>query len=223
MGMKYKEYGGGPATGLADDFIKFLSGGLSGTFGGGSSAAQAGNADPMGSTMGIGGILNDLLSGGAGEVGGALQSLISKDVERNSNAIRSRFGAQGGQAFGTPAAFAESLLRSESAPRLTQAIGGLQLGAVQSLLPIFAGLASKGITQRQGTMEENPWVTGFKIAAPLIQAGAGLAMGNPLAAAGGASGAVNAFSNSVQPLPGLTTSPDLFANTPAFSNFMLGR
>lgn len=223
MGMKYKEYGGGPATGLADDFIRFLSGGLSGTFGGGASQAQANNADPMGSTMGIGGILNDLLSGGAGNVGGALQSLISKDVERNSDAIRARFGAQGGQAFGTPAAFAESLFRSESAPRLTQAIGGLQMGAVQSLLPIFAALAGKGITQRQGTMQENPWVTGLKVAAPIAGSIASIAMGNPLGAVQGGAQAANAFANRQQPLPGLTTSPDLFANTPAFSNFMLGR
>lgn len=179
MGTQTKEVGGGPATGLANDFVKFLQSGLnSGTFGGLTGATGAMNANPFGSTMGISGVLNDILSGGAGKIGGSLQQMISQQGDRDANALRARFGAGGGTAFGTPAAYAESLLRSETAPKLTQAIGGLQLQALQPLLGIMAGLAGKGISQRETVQQPSGLANALSIASPII----GAIGGGPLGA-----------------------------------------
>ena len=180
---KYRESGGGPATGLANDFVGWLQQALqTGSFGGGTAGQRAGGADPFGSTSGISGILNDLLSQGGGRVGGAYSDMISKQGERDVNALRSRFGYSGGTAFGTPAAHGEALLRSETAPKLTAAIGGLQMGALSQLLPIFAGLSGKGIAQREGYLEPAGWLSAIQTAAPFIGAGIGAMTGNPLAA-----------------------------------------
>lgn len=182
MGTKYKEVGGGPATGLGNDFIKFLQGGLNtGSFGGVSAAQRTQGADPMGSTQGIAGVLNDILSGGAGQIGGSLQQLISQDTNRQADALRSRFGVGGGTAFGTPAAYAESQLRSQQAPQLTQAIGGLQLQALSQILPMIGGFASKGVSQRENVASPSPWASAAAIGAPIIGAGLGALAGNPLA------------------------------------------
>lgn len=187
---KYSEVGGGPATGLANDFIGWLQQGLqTGSFGGGTAGQRFGGADPMGSSAGISGVLNDLLAGGGGRIGGSMSELISKQGDRDVNALRARFGASGGTAFGTGAQYAESLLRSETAPKLTQAVGGLQLGALQSLLPMFAGLSQKGIAQREGYLEPNGWLSTLQAISPIISAGLPFLTGNPLAAAGAAAGA----------------------------------
>lgn len=184
MGTKTKEVGGGPATGLANDFVSFLQGGLNtGSFGGGSATQRTNGANPVGSTMGIAGVLNDILSGGAGQLGGSLQQLISRDTERQADQLRARFGLGGGTAFGTPAAYAESNLRAEQAPQLTQAIGGLQLGAIGQLLPLLAGLAGRGISQRETIAQPSPWASAAAIGAPIIGAGLGALAGNPMAGA----------------------------------------
>ena len=180
MGTQTKEVGGGPATGLANDFVKFLQNGLnSGTFGGLTGATGAMNANPMGSTGGIAGVLNDFLSGGAGVVGGSLMDMISKQGERDVNAVRSRFGASGGTAFGTPAAYAESMVRSETAPKLTQAIGGLQMQALMPLLSMMGNLSQKGISQRETVQQPSAFSDIMSIAAPVL----GTALGGPMGGA----------------------------------------
>ena len=85
-------------------------------------------------TGGIMGVLSDILAGGGGNVGGSLATLLEKSQERNVNNIRSRFGAGGGMAFGTPGAYAESLYRAEAAPQIATQVGQLQLSAVQPLI-----------------------------------------------------------------------------------------
>lgn len=144
MGAKTKEIGGGPTVGLAEDFVsslqQLLNGGGIGT---------AGSPDAGGSTGSIMGILADLLSPGAGRAGGSIKQLLDKQTERDVNAIRSRFGASGGTAFGTPAQHAESLFRAEAAPRITQAISGLQLQALFPLLQQIGQFSSMGIAPRQ--------------------------------------------------------------------------
>jgi len=141
MGMKEKTVGGGAATGFAPEFIKWLQGGLStGTFGGGAAAGAAAGANPIGSTQGFGNVLNDIMAGGAGQIGGSMQQMIEKSTNRNADALRARFGAQGGTAFGTGAQHAEALMRAEQAPQLTQAIGGLQLQALMPILQMMMGL-----------------------------------------------------------------------------------
>ena len=198
MAPKYKEYGGGPATGLADNFIQFLSQGLnSGTFGAGNPAG----GDAAQSSMGIAGVLNDILSGGAGNVGGAMAQLIRNDTNDQVNNLRARYGAQGGTAFGSGAQYAEGVLRSKQAPALTQAIGGLQLNAVQNLLGTIAGLSQKGIAQRSGAMQENPWLTAGKIGAAGIQAVAGMRTPSFGQMPGGAPGM------DLGPMPGISYTP----------------
>lgn len=186
MGMKYKEVGGGPATGLADNFVNFLQQGMqTGSFGGGTAGARAGGADPFGSTMGIGGVLNDLLAGGSGKVGGSMNEMIAKQGERDAMALRARFGVGGGSAFGTPGAYAEALLRSETAPKMIQAGGGLQLQALQQLLPMFAMLSGKGIAQREGVMQPSPWMDVAKLGLQGAGAAAGFMAAGPGGAAAG--------------------------------------
>lgn len=198
MGARHSEVGGGPATGLADDFVNFLQQGITtGSFGGVTAGQQFGGADPMGSSMGMAGVLNDILSGGAGQLGGSLLDLMRTELDRNVGDVRARFGAGGGASRGTPAAFAESLLRSEHAPRATQAIGGLQLSAIQQLMPIIAGLAGRGISQRENIATPNPWASAASIAAPIISAGLG-AFGGPPGMAAGA-GLSNLFQNATMP------------------------
>lgn len=165
MGAKPKEIGGGPAVGLANDFVKWLEGGLNtGRFGGTSgigavsAAGKTSGADPIGSTMGISGILNDLLSGGAGKVGGAMSDMISKANQRAVEANNARFGATGGTAFGTGAQHANAVLQAEEAPQLTTAIGNLQMQAMAPLLQMMASLSSKGISQREAYLQTNPWL-----------------------------------------------------------------
>lgn len=197
MGNKYKEVGGGPATGLADSFVKFLQQGITtGSFGGVTAGQHAGAADPFGSTAGIGGILNDLLAGGAGNIGGSMADMISKQSERDVANLRARFGTGGGVGAGTPAAYGEALLRSETAPKLATAVGGLQLQTLSQLLPIFAGLAGKGISQRETIATPNPLVSTIGSIAPLISA-ASTFFGNPFGPAGAAAGGFN-----LAPAPG---------------------
>lgn len=212
MGTKYKEVGGGPATGLANDFVKFLQGGLNtGSFGGVSATQQAQNANPMGSTYGIAGVLNDILSGGGGRIGGSLQDLISRDTERQAGALRSRFGLGGGTAFGTPAAYAESNLRSQQAPQLTQAIGGLQLQALGQILPLLAGFASKGISQRETVASPSPWASAAAIGAPIIGAGLGALAGNPMAGAAIGNAVGGSFGGMGQSTPFMSGNPSLYS------------
>ena len=164
MGPNYRTVGGGRATGLADDFISLLQSGLSGRF-------APGNANPYGSTAGIAGVLNDILAGGAGRFGGALSNLIHADTERQAADLRARFGAQGGASFGTPAAYAESLFRSEAAPRAATAIGQLQLSALAPLLQIISGLGERGIPQATNVASPSPLTsflsTGAQLASSL--------------------------------------------------------
>lgn len=168
MGMKTKEVGGGPATGLANDFVNFLQQGLqTGSFGAGTAAQRFDGSNPMGSTMGIAGVLNDLLMGGAGKAGGSMAEMINKDVERQAQAMRARYGASGGGSYGSSAAFGEALLRSEAAPKITQAVTGMQMSALAQLLPIMAGISQKGITQRETIAQQNPWLTAASTILPM--------------------------------------------------------
>lgn len=175
MGPQTKEIGGGSATGLADSFIaslqKLMNTGGTGT---------AGSPDPMGSTGGIMGVLGDLLSPGAGKVGGSFADLIGKQQERDVAGLRARFGAGGGGAYGTPGASAESLYRSEAAPQIATQIGGLQLQALMPLLQAITGLSGKGIAQRE--LVQTPGAAGqvagllgagAKAAAPFFDGGFG--------------------------------------------------
>lgn len=183
MQNKTRETGGGPATGLANDFVSWLSQGLNtGTFGTGTPAGQ----DAVGSTMGMSSILNDILSGGAGVMGGNMKDMMNKESERQAMQLRARFGVGGGTAFGTPGQYAESLFRSEQAPKMTAAIGGLQQNALAMLLPMFANMSSKGISQRSNVVEPSGWASAMAIAAPLIGTGLGMMAGGPGGAAAGA-------------------------------------
>ncbi|MBA2704142.1 MAG: hypothetical protein H0U60_09850 [Blastocatellia bacterium] len=215
MPPKTKEVGGGPATGLANDFLGWLSQGLNtGTFGAGNPAGTDANA----ATRGMGGILNDMLAGGAGNLGGAFTDMISKQSERDVGGLRARFGAGGGTAFGSGAQYAESMLRSETAPKMTAAAGGLQMQALQMLLPLFANMSGKGITQRQTVQQQNPWAQAAGFIAPI--AAAAFTGGASIPATAGMS-AGSAMAS--QMTPGIFNgASNLFAGAPSLGSYMPG-
>lgn len=166
--------GGGPATGLADSFVQILQNGLTGNFGPNSSTGpspdrggglfagfnfpglsgqgdgqQFNRANPVASTTGIAGTLNDILSGGAGKLGGALGKLIQTQQTNDIAALRSRFGAGGGMSLGTPAAYAESTYRANAAPQIATQTGALQLQTLLPILQMITSLSGKGIPQAE--------------------------------------------------------------------------
>lgn len=186
MGPKIQEVGGGATTGLANDFVRLLQQGINtGSFGGTSAAQQAGAANPAGSTQGIFGVLNDILSGGGGNIGGAFQQLIQQDVDRQAGELRSRFTTGGGTAFGTPAAFGEALLRAESAPRITSAVGDLQLRALGQILPGIFGMAQQGTAPRETIATPSTFSQILQAGAPIAAA---LIRPNSLNIGGGSGG-----------------------------------
>lgn len=150
MGSKVSTIGGGSATGLGNNFVQWLQNGLNtGSFGGGGPAGSG----AMTQTQGMAGVLNDILSGGAGKLGGALQDTINRTNTQNINDLRARYGAFGGTGFGTPAAFAESNYRAAEPAQTTTAIGNLQLSALQPLLSSIYGLSQKGIPQAESVIQ----------------------------------------------------------------------
>lgn len=173
MSAKTKETGGGAATGLSNDFIKWLQSAVTtGQFGAGTATTGFNNANPMGDTMGMATVLNDILSGGAGVLGGNMNKMISENTENQAAALRSRYGAGGGMSMGTPAAYGEAMLRSQSGAQQINAIGGLQMQALLPMLQIIAGMSQQGIAQRQTVVEPNPWMQGLQAASGGVQAGA---------------------------------------------------
>lgn len=178
-----------PASGLGQQWIDFLSSGLGGSFngmgGGGNgftqdqqntlagfglgtptkkgqtpSTAFAG-ANPIGATKGIAGDINDILSSGAGQLGGSLQQLLARQNTQNIGDLRARFG-QTGNTYGTGAQFAESNYRAAAAPEAATQIGRLQLETLMPLLQLMSGTAGKGIPQSQNYLEQNPLVSGLE-------------------------------------------------------------
>ena len=150
MVSQVKTIGCGPAKGLANNFVQWLQNGLTtGSFGG---AGPAG-AGSMTQTAGLAGLFNDILSGGAGKIGGALQTMINQQNTQNVADLRSRYGAFGGTGFGTPAAYAESQYRAQEPAQTTAAIGNLQLSAMTPLLQSIMGLSAKGIPQAESVIQ----------------------------------------------------------------------
>jgi len=176
VGPNFKEVGGGPATGLANSLIQLLQGGLTGNFGGVGVTGRTGpldrvdQSDPTGRTLGIAGVLNDILSGGAGNLGGSLQKILAAQGTRDVADLRSRYTAGGGTSLGTPAAFAESLYRSEAAPRSAMAVGNLQLQALLPILQMITGLSGKGISQRQTVAQPSRLTSAIGTIAPIVGA-----------------------------------------------------
>lgn len=178
MGMKYSTQGGS-GTGFGQDFASFLMGGLNGNFGG-SGGSQ---------NTGIGGFLNNVLGGGAGTLGGAMQQMLQTQQTNDINSIRSRYGVGGGTGFGTPAAYGEATYRAQAAPQITSAIGNLQMNALNSILPMMSGMASRDIPQAQTVGQQNPWVQAAGVLAPL--AGGAINAGLFGGGLGGSGGPIN--------------------------------
>jgi len=184
MGYKEKTVGGGPATGLADEFVSFLQNFItSGQFGGssgkgtkknpnevrggvgGSAATSQYQAEnPQADATGIFGLLNSMISNPQADK--SVQDLIAKDSERGRNDLRARFGASGGMAYGSPAAYAESLYQAEQAPRTAVAMDQMAQQRIGSLMPFFQmlqNLSGMGIPQAQTVMEPSKFMQGFNM------------------------------------------------------------
>ena len=145
LGPSVKELGGGGGAGMLDQsFIsvlqKLLNGGGIGT---------GGSPNAAGTTGSIYSVLSDILKGADGNAGSAISKLLSQQQTRDINGLRSQFGASGGQAFGTPAAYAESNYRATAAPQITSAITQLQLSALGQLIPTLNNIYNKNTPQAQ--------------------------------------------------------------------------
>jgi hypothetical protein len=163
MGAKTKTVGGSKGgMSLSDDFMtvmgQLLNGGQTGR------PAGTGAVD---STKGVAGVLNDVLSGGGGNMGGALAKLLEKSQERNVNNLRGRFGASGGMAFGTPAAHAEAVYRAEAAPQIATQVGEMQLKALSPLLGLYGGITDKNTPQAQTVQEKSAFSQVLDVAGQL--------------------------------------------------------
>lgn len=184
-GTNFRDVGGGPATGLADQLIQLLQSGLGGDFsapstpsrgrsifGGGGTGplARVNQSNPIGRTEGIAGYLNDILSGGAGNLGGSLKKILDTQSTRDVADLRSRFGAGGGVSLGTPAAYAESLYRADAAPKSAVAIGSLQSSVLGPLLQMIASLAGKGVSQRETVAQPSGFASAIGTLAPIVGA-----------------------------------------------------
>lgn len=165
MAPKPKTIGGGNARGLSNDFLDFLGRGLNtGTFGAG------GRGNPVNDTMGIAGILNDILSGGAGNLGGSLQQMIERQNTGNIADLRARYGAGGGMGYGTPAAQAEAGYRAQHGADTATAVGNLQLSALSQLFPLYSQAVGIGTPQAQTVMQQNPIAGALGTIAPIASA-----------------------------------------------------
>jgi hypothetical protein len=195
MGQHEKTVGGS-GTGLGADFASWLQQGLnSGHYGPG---FAAGYGAPAATMNGMSGILNDLFSGGGGKLGGALGQMLQTQQTNDIGALRSRFGVGGGTAFGTPAAYAESMYRAQAAPQAASQIGQLQLSALLPLLGITSGMAGRDIPQAENVFQPSPWMQAASIGAPLLggilggPAGAGIGswLGGMFGGGGGGGGSM---------------------------------
>ena len=163
MAMKYKQVGGEP-SGVGKDYSDLLQSLLTGSFGAAGATSQAANANPVASTGGISDVLRDILSGGAGKIGGAMATQIGQQQTRDVDALRARFGAGGGAAFGTPASSAEAIYRANVAPQITTAIGGLQENLLNQLFPQYADIYNRTTPQASTVGVQNPWIQGLGLA-----------------------------------------------------------
>jgi hypothetical protein len=184
MGARYREFGGGPAVGVADEWAQMLQSLMRG---GSTPGIQFDRAltnntpgsptNPVTGSGGIGNVLQSILSPGAGQVGGSLQEIIQRDTERQRNALRAQYGATG-SSFGSGAAQTEALFSAEAAPRAALGIGNLQLQVLAQILPLLNSFAGRGVSQRSGALEQNPILQGIDAASGLIGAAGTLAGGS---------------------------------------------
>ena len=153
---------GGSGTGLGHNLMDVLNRGLmTGVFGGPGGA---------GAQNGVMGFLNNIFSQGAGNIGGAMSKQLETQQSNDVNAIRSRFGTQGGMAYGTPAAYGESTYRAQAAPNITSAIGNLQLGTMGPILQMMMGLGSKDIPQAETMVQPSNFSQAMGMLAPVAGA-----------------------------------------------------
>jgi hypothetical protein len=158
MGQQIKT-AGGTGTGLGKDLANIFDVGINtGSFGT-RSPAGGGAVD---STTGIFGVLNDLLSGGAGKLGGSLAEMIGRNQQKDIADIHQRYGAT---SLGTPGAYAESNYRARAAPEAATAIGSLQLSALMPLLQMITGFGGKDVAQSQLFASANPLLSMFEAGA----------------------------------------------------------
>jgi hypothetical protein len=213
MGMKYKTVGGQAAPGsLGGDFASWLQNGLMGN----------GFGNPT-QTGGISGILNDILGGGAGHLGGALQQLLQTQQTNDVNSIRSRYGVGGGTGFGTPAAYGESTYRAQAAPQIATAVGNLQLQALGPILQQIGALSQRQTPQAQTVGQQNPFIQALGAVAPIAGQVIGASMGMPnlVPTSTGSTGAGNLQPMNLD-LSGFTPGNLSYSSGPSYNPFQFG-
>lgn len=210
---KPQTIGGGPASGLGKDFVDFLDSGLKGHFGAPGQAFDG--ANPVGSTTGIAGILNEILSGGAGQFGGHLQDMISRQSDRDIGDLRARFGMSG-TGLGTPGASAESIYRADSQAKTPLAIGEFQLKALEPILQSIYGISQKGIPQAETILKPSNWLSGISAISSLLPGAADIKKAWAPAGVGGDKGSGSkgddasfSFNSGSADLAALLQNPDI--------------
>jgi len=128
MGFNERTTGGEPVSGFGQEFLSLLGGIL---------GLGEGGLSPEERTARIGENLSSLAEGFSPELGESIQSLVERDVERQSARIGERFGGGGLLFGGSPGANAEALFRAEAAPQATiQATEALRQN-LAAILPFF--------------------------------------------------------------------------------------
>ena len=136
LGPKVKTTGGGAAKPFASDFIDWL--GTNTTSSGGFNTAigrlLSGQGLSDNGNQAYDTAYNKAM-GGIGQVGldpnsqfaQGINTMLQQRQTQAQNDLRARFGAQGGMAFGTPAATAEARYLAESTPQIAATLGQYDL------------------------------------------------------------------------------------------------
>jgi hypothetical protein len=155
MGAKAKKIGGSKGgQGVSDKYtsaIQALLGGdaQSGYLGAGRPAGEG----AMRQGQGAADIYSSLLSGGAGEIGGAIQQLLQRTQDRDVMKMKEAGRASGGAQFGTPGQYAEAMYRGEAAPNITAAIGKLQMDAARDIFGMSKDIYGRETPQAEMMIE----------------------------------------------------------------------
>lgn len=156
MGAKSKKIGGSKGgAGVSDSYTKAIQALLGG---GGSQSGYLGAGNPAGegamrSGQGAADFYGSLLSGGAGEVGGAIQQLLQRTQDRDVMKLKESARASGGAQFGTPGQYAEGVYRGEAAPNIMKAIGELQANAAKDIFGMSRDIYARETPQAEMLVE----------------------------------------------------------------------
>jgi hypothetical protein len=210
MGARYREVGGGPATGVADSWANTLQS----MMGGGSTPSTQMNNAPNAMAR----IMQEILSPGAGAIGGNFASQIERGIGRERGALTSRFSSMNG-GYGSGAGQALAQFGAEVADRVPMDIANLQMGTIQQLMQAIGQFSQRGVSQRSTVAEPNPWLQGLQAFGDVAKTVGPMIAGAPPMPSGSNTSPGSSTSGIVSPLGVNDTSPMMSG----YSGFSGGR